>query len=831
MRSPPRIEDSAVSAEVENGRHGDISFREVVESAPDAMLIVDAAGTIVLVNSQAESTFGYSRAEMTGRPLETLVPARLRELHRTHRAKYLENPRLRPMGAALDLLGLRKDGSEFPLEISLNILHSGAGELVLCTIRDITDRMRSQEALRESEAKLRGLYELSPLGIALTDMNGRFVEFNAAFRNICGYSAEELSSLDYWVLTPEKYREDELRQLEMLRIAGRYGPYEKEYINKHGIAVPVRLNGMLITGGSGQNYIWSIVEDISDQKRTEVDLRIAATAFEAQVGILVTDVNSVILRVNQAYARSTGYSADELVGQTPRLLKSGRHDAAFYDAMWATIHHTGAWQGEIWDRRKNGEVFPKWVTISAVRDKSGTVTHYVSTQIDISRSKAAELEIRNLAFYDPLTNLPNRRLLLDRLVQAIAIGQRTARCTAVLLIDLDNFKTLNDTLGHHQGDLLLQQVADRIAGCIREADTVSRLGGDEFVVLLENLSGSVEEAAPEAEAVGEKILAKLNQGYMLGSYEYRSTASIGVTVSGPLPSNVDELLKQADLAMYQAKGAGRNTLRFFDPAMQAAVAARVGLEADLHRALRDQQFVLHFQPQVDRDSAVTGAEVLVRWQHPTRGLMLPGEFIPLAEETRLILPLGQWVLETACAQLVHWGKRDDTAHLTLSVNVSVQQLKQSDFVQRVQAALDRTGANPRRLKLELTESLLMGDEEDTIAKMTALGTLGVGFALDDFGTGYACLAYLKRLPLERLKIDRSFVEDVLIESNDAAIARTIVTLAQSLGLSVLAEGVETEEQRSFLERNGCHEYQGYLFGRPEPIAAFERLLAQWTVRK
>jgi diguanylate cyclase (GGDEF)-like protein/PAS domain S-box-containing protein len=829
MRSPHEIEGNAGSGDAERGWHGEIAFREVVESAPDAMVIVDASGTIVLVNSQAETMFGYSRADMTGQPLEMLVPGRLRELHRAHRASYFGNPRLRPMGAALDLLGLRKDGSEFPLEISLNVLESGSGGLVLCAIRDITDRKRSQEALRESEAKLRGLYELSPLGIALTDMSGRFVEFNAAFQNICGYTAEELSSLDYWVLTPEKYKEDELRQLEMLRATGRYGPYEKEYINKAGNAVPVRLNGMLIPGERGQYHIWSIVEDISDQKRTEVDLRIAATAFEAQFGILVTDANNVILRANQAYVRSTGYSADELVGHTPWLLKSGRHDAAFYDAMWATIHRTGAWQGEVWDRRKNGEVFPKWVTISAVKDSSGTVTHYVSTQIDISESKAAELEIRNLAFYDPLTNLPNRRLLFDRLHQAIANGQRTGRCTAVLLIDLDNFKTLNDSLGHQQGDLLLQQVANRIVGCIREADTVARLGGDEFVVLLENLSDSIGDAAPEAEAVGEKILATLNRSYMLGNYEYRSTASVGLTLSCRQPGEVDELLKQADLAMYQAKGAGRNTLRFFDPAMQAAVAARVGLEADLHRAIRDEQFVLHFQPQVNRDGAVTGAEVLVRWQHPTRGLIAPGQFIPLAEETRLILPLGQWVLETACAQLVAWAGHGDTAHLTLSVNVSVQQLKQSDFVQRVQSTLHRTGANPRRLKLELTESLLMGDEEDTIAKMMALGAIGVGFALDDFGTGYACLAYLKRLPLERLKIDRSFVEDVLSEPNDAAIARTIVTLAQSLGLSVIAEGVETEEQRRFLERNGCHEYQGYLFGRPEPIGVFERQLARPTV--
>ena len=449
------------------------------------------------------------------------------------------------------------------------------------------------------------------------------------------------------------------------------------------------------------------------------------------------------------------------------------------------------------------------------------VTGLLITALQGERQLAEEAAM-NLAFYDPLTQLPNRRLLMDRLTQALASSARSGHQGALLLIDLDNFKTLNDTLGHDKGDLLLQQVGQRLVGCVREGDTVARLGGDEFIVMLEVLSDNPEEAASQAEAVGAKIIAALNQPYQLTGHTKRSTPSIGLTLFTGHRLSIDELLKQAELAMYQSKTAGRNTLRFFDQKMQAVATDRAALEADLREALLQQQFILYYQPQVIGEGHLTGAEALVRWQHPQRGLVSPAEFIPMAEETGLILPLGHWVLETACAQLVNWASQPDTEHLTLAVNVSANQMHQADFVTQVLAVLSKTGANPHRLKLELTESLLVSHVETTIAKMAALKAHGVGFSVDDFGTGYSSLSYLKRLPLDQLKIDQGFVRDILTDPNDAAIARMIMALAESMGLTVIAEGVEIEAQRDFLAQLGCHAYQGYLFSRPLPIDRFEQ---------
>jgi len=569
-----------------------------------------------------------------------------------------------------------------------------------------------------------------------------------------------------------------------------------------------------------------LVTDVTKLKEAEADLRLAAAAFNTQEAIVITDANSVILRVNQAFTEITGFTAAEVVGQTPRLQKSHRHNADFYRAMWESIGRTGSWQGEIWDRRKNGEEYPKWLTISAVKDDHGVVTHYVGTHFDITERKKAEEKINELAFFDQLTGLPNRTLLLDRLKQVMATNARSGSMGALLFIDLDNFKTLNDTLGHDKGDLLLQQIAKRLLTCIREGDTAARLGGDEFVVMLNGLGQNIDDAAIQAEIVGEKILATLNHTHSLDGHEFLSTASVGLTLFGNQPETRDELLKQADLAMYQAKAAGRNTLRFFDPAMQAGVSARAALEKDLRTAVRKDQFLLYYQPQVNAEGQCSGAEVLIRWQHPQRGLVFPDTFISLAEETGLILPMGNWVLTTACEQLAAWSSRAELAHLTLAVNVSGKQLRQANFVEHVLAILEQTGADPSHLKLELTESHLLTEVEDTIAKMTALRSRGVSFALDDFGTGYSSLSYLKRLPLERLKIDRSFVMDVLTDPNDAAIAKTVVALAQTLGLGVIAEGVETEGQRNFLAENGCLWYQGYLFSRPLPLGAFETFVTE-----
>ncbi|SHH24018.1 bifunctional diguanylate cyclase/phosphodiesterase [Massilia sp. CF038] len=437
---------------------------------------------------------------------------------------------------------------------------------------------------------------------------------------------------------------------------------------------------------------------------------------------------------------------------------------------------------------------------------------------------ATEEEIRSLAFYDALTRLPNRRMLVERLRHAMLASARSGRTGALLFIDLDNFKTLNDTRGHDMGDLLLQQVSQRLLGCVREGDTVSRLGGDEFVVMLEALAQAVPEAAAQAEAIGRKILTALAVPYELAGQRHQSTSSIGITLFVGSEHRIDELMKRADLAMYEAKTAGRNTLRFFDPHMQTVVSARAALEHDLREGLQLGQFELYYQSQRDMNGRITGAEALLRWTHPERGLVPPNDFIPLTEDTGLIIPLGRWVLETACTQLAAWGREEQAAHLSVAVNISVRQFRQNDFVEQVLLALASSGADPRHLKLELTESLLMDDVEAIIEKMTTLKRHGVCFSLDDFGTGYSSLSYLKRLPLDQLKIDRSFVRDVTVDANDAAIASTIVALAHHMGLDVIAEGVETAAQADFLISVGCCAFQGYLYGPPVPVAQFEQML-------
>jgi len=477
------------------------------------------------------------------------------------------------------------------------------------------------------------------------------------------------------------------------------------------------------------------------------------------------------------------------------------------------------WQCEYRVRMADGSV--RWHMTNAIphREPDGSVVSHGFT-MDITDRKRAEQEIERLAFYDALTGLPNRRLLLDRLQRSIAACQRSRNLGALLFIDLDNFKDLNDTLGHDMGDRLLSQVAARLVGSVREADTVARFGGDEFVVMLDTLAPELHNAASQAETVAEKLLASLNQPFDLDGAQHYSTPSIGITLFGDERLTVDELLKRADLAMYQAKAAGRNTQRFFDPDMQAAVNARSNLEADLRQGLARGELLVHYQPVVDHQARLLGAEALVRWRHPQRGMISPGEFIPLAEQTGLILPLGQYVLQTACEQLQRWGEQPETAHLSISVNVSARQFRQAGFVAEVLQTLKNHHAEPTRLKLELTESLLLGDIEDTIARMVQLKREGVGFALDDFGTGYSSLSYLKRLPLDQIKIDQSFVRDVLTDPNDAAIVRTILALAKSLDLEVVAEGVETTGQLSFLRLHGCEGFQGYLFGRPVPMDVF-----------
>lgn len=681
--------------------------------------------------------------------------------------------------------------------------------------------------LRASEEQFRAIADCTVNWEVWWGLDGKPRWINPSVLQYTGYTVEECMAMPDF-RSQLIHTEDFARVMPELDkgLRGERGDdLEFRCLRKDGSVFWLSVSWVPITDANGAfTGFRTSGRDITERKQTEAELRIAAVSFDSLEGMMVTDAHSKILRVNQAFSAITGFAAEEVIGKTPRLLRSDRHGPAFYRAIWDSVRQTGGWQGEIWNRRKNGKVYPEWLTISAVKGDDGVVTHYVGTHHDITERKIAEERIRELAFFDALTRLPNRTLLLDRLKQAIAASTRNRTSSALLFIDLDHFKTLNDTLGHDKGDLLLKQVAQRLAVSVRANDTVARVGGDEFVVVLESLHRSAEEAANQTRAIGEKILSVLDSPYQLSEVEYRNTASIGATVFRGRQASIDELLKQADLAMYKSKETGRNVMSFFDPAMQTVVLERAALEAGLRKAIEGGQLVLHYQAQVVEGGRVTGAEALVRWQHPQRGMVPPGEFIPLAEETGLILSLGNWVMETACTQLSRWAQRAGTAHLSIAVNVSAQQFREPDFVNTVLAIITRTGANPHRLKVELTESLLVDNVEDIIQKMYVLKARGVQFSLDDFGTGYSSLSYLKRLPLNQLKIDQSFVRDVLIDPNDASIARTIVALAQSLGLGVIAEGVETDAQRSFLAEAGCHAYQGYFFCRPMPPDAFEQFV-------
>ena len=566
------------------------------------------------------------------------------------------------------------------------------------------------------------------------------------------------------------------------------------------------------------------VQDITEQKLAEDKLRVAAATFETHEAILITDVNSNIIRVNRAFTEITGYQPEEVLGKNPRILSSGRQDKAFYAAMWQHLLSNGSWTGEIWDRRKSGQIYPKWLTITAIKNEQEETTGYVAIFSDITARKEAEEEIRNLAFYDALTRLPNRRLLLDRFHLALSVSARTRHYGAVLFLDMDKFKTLNDTMGHDYGDLMLVEVARRIQPCVREVDTVARLGGDEFVVLIEEVGLNAEEVSQKMALIAEKIRAALAAPYLLKNHEYHSSPSIGVCLYYGNKEPVEALLKRADMAMYQAKDAGRNTVRFFDPAMQHAVEAHAALEADLRRALPNRELQLHYQIQVDNEQRPLGAEALVRWHHPQRGMVSPMQFIPIAEESSLILDIGLWVLDTACQQLALWSKQEQTRGMGLAVNVSAQQFRRQDFVETVAGVISEHHIDPARLKLELTESVVLSDVADVVAKMHALKALGVKLSLDDFGTGYSSLSYLKQLPLDQIKIDQSFVRDVATDPNDAVMVRTIIGMAQNFRLNVIAEGVETASQLDFLKQNGCMAYQGYLFGKPVPVEELEKLL-------
>ena len=815
-----RVAQRTAELDAERARLG-----ALLEALPDQVWMKDLDGVYRFCNANFVARFGVEQAHVIGCTDDAFFDATRVEEVRAQDRWVVESDSI---FRCEEWVSFAPDGRRALMEITKTPTRNASGSVVgvLGLARDVTARRESEHALQESENRLHTILDNLDAHIYIKDADYRYRYAN---KSLCGFHGKTLEdiigsedSAFFSAGFSNSLRSNDWRVIEHgERVAAEEvlpsGLTGQERIF-YSVKVPLR-------DKNGQVYaLCGISTDITERKTVESSLRVAATAFEAQEGMMITDAQTVILRVNQSLVDMTGYSTEQLVGQTPRLLSSGQHDADFYAAMWDCVHQTGGWKGEIWDRHRDGHLYPVWMTISTVRASDGTVTNYVATHIDITERKQAEEQIRNLAFFDPLTHLPNRRLLIDRLQQALAASARSHREGALLFIDMDHFKTLNDTRGHDCGDLLLQEVAARLRANVREGDSVARLGGDEFVVMLEDLSDNALAAATQAEAVAEKILVALGQTYVLDGQDYRCTASVGVTLLDVSHCSVEDLMKRADLAMYQAKAAGRNQLRFFDPRMQAEVFARAALDSDLRNALREQQFVLHFQPQVNAFGDVTGVESLVRWQHPERGLVPPGDFIALAEETGAILPLGNWVLHSACAQIRRWATDPRRAQLSVAVNVSARQLHQEDFVQQVLQALAGDAHCAQRLKLELTESMLVSHIDATIFKMLTLKNHGVRFSLDDFGTGYSSLAYLKRLPLDELKIDQGFVRDILDDSNDATIASTIIALADKFGLGVIAEGVESPAHQSCLSDLGCSAFQGYLYSRPLPVEALEHYL-------
>lgn len=675
---------------------------------------------------------------------------------------------------------------------------------------DITERKLLEERSRFLTERNRLLMRTATDGLHILDGSGTVVEASDNFARLLGYVSTEMRGMH--VSTWDEKWNIEGRWKKFHGTAGSSKVYEALYRRKNGLYLPVEVHSSTASFDGGL-YISSSAHDISGRKRDENELRTVAAAFEAKQCMFITDAVRRVVKVNTTFSQQTGFEPSEAMGKVPPMFRSALYDEAYFKNIWKEAREKGFWHGELLNRRKDDSIYSARVSITAVNRADGTISSYVGTEVDITAEKEEEKRITQLAYYDALTGLPNRRLLRERLHHSVAISRRTGSLGALLFIDLDNFKQLNDLAGHDVGDMLLVQVAQRLAEGLRDADTVARLGGDEFVVVLENLTNLPLEAAHRAEAIGSKILAALNEPFDLAGNEHLCTPSIGYALFGERDETVEELIKRADLAMYHAKAMGRNGIQFFDLEMRRSLRDRTARIDDIKRGIRDGEFELHYQPQISAKGQIFGTEALARWMHPTRGIIMPSEFVPLAEEVGLIVELGQNLLYIACTQLETWSHVPQLADTSISVNVSARQFRQKDFVQHVLDTIASTGANPTNLILEVTESVLMDNIDDTIMTMNALKYCGIQFALDDFGIGYSSLSYLKQLPFDQLKIDRAFVCDILTNYKDAAITSTIISLGRNLSLDVVAEGVESDDQLQCLLGLGCNAFQGYLISK------------------
>jgi diguanylate cyclase (GGDEF)-like protein/PAS domain S-box-containing protein len=797
-------------------------YHDLIDRISEGYWLLGPDQRIIEVNEALCRILGYRNEEFIGKHPLDFCDEENRPLFQSQIAQIAQT-----VHRAYCITLKAREGASVHVRISATSLNDNSGELLysFAFLADISKLRNAEDVLHRTLSEQKIILENADMGIALAGKR-KFLRLNRQFETLFGYAPGELHDQPTDLIHPSREAFADFRR-EARNVMRGGVTYRSERLmrRKDGTPLWCRIVGKAIDPSDLPNGTLWMVEDITNRREAEENLRLAAKVFDSSVeGILITDAASRIITVNHAFTLITGYNAEEAVGMTPALFNSGKHGEDFYRSMWASLREAGQWRGEIWNRRKSGETYLEWLTISAVRNEHGETTNYVAVFSDITSRKLAEERLNYLANHDALTGLPNRTLFMERLTLALAHAHRNAKMTAVMFFDLDRFKIVNDTLGHTAGDALLQEVARRVVSCLREDDTVARLGGDEFTIILEGL-GDEQDVAPIAQKITDILAVPMN----LSGQEVFITASIGISVYPNDGADAAALVKNADAAMYRAKDLGKNNYQFFKAEMNTRAFERLTLENSLRRALERNEFELHYQPQIDLDSGrVVGAEALIRWEHPDLGMVPPDRFIPIAEETGMILPIGEWVLRAACTQNKAWQDAGFPA-LHVAVNLSGRQFRQKNLVGMIQQMLDETGLKAEHLELEITESVIMEQATESIDTINAMRDLGLHLSIDDFGTGYSSLSYLKRFPIDTLKIDRSFVRDITTDQDDAAIVKAVIALAHSLKLMVIAEGVETAEQLKFLREQGCDEMQGYFFSRPLTAQAFgERMAAGWV---
>ncbi|WP_185961377.1 PAS domain S-box protein [Telmatospirillum sp. J64-1] len=813
----------------------------IMDSVAEGIITADERGVIQSLNPAAEALFGWKASELVGQNLSVLMPSRQAQAHDGYIAHYLKTGEAKVLGHSREMEGRRRDGSVFALDLNVTELRQGEARLFIGIVRDVTERKRTEEALRrardelearveERTAELRRLsHQTTQIlnsageGIVGIDRDGNVTFANPRVAELSGFSPGELvgrSLSDLLIRTVGQ--EDDLDVLP-LGMAISLGLVEQntemEFRRKDGTSFPIEIASAPMEDGGVLLGSVMMVRDITERKQAEEKSRLAATVFETTAeAIMVLDSDFRVTMVNPAYTVITGYQAAEVTGARPFFLVTGEEGEDFYVEMWRAVREEGRWEGEQWNRRKDGARYAERLAISVIRDEHGQPSQHVVVFSDITQRKLDEERIRYQANYDGLTGLPNRTLFLDRLGQAVASARRSHQRVGLMFIDLDGFKLVNDTLGHDIGDELLKEAARRLQDCVRSGDTVARLGGDEFTVIMPDLGG-----VQNASLVAGRIIAALEKPMILNGHEAFVSASIGLTTFPEDAQDPHALLKNADAAMYRAKEQGKANYQFFTADMNAQVKERLVIKNGLSKALERDEFVLFYQPKVELGSnRIVGVEALLRWRNADLGLVSPVKFIPILEESGLIGPVGEWVLDAACRQHKAWSEAG--FEIPVAVNLSVRQLRQPGFARVVEDLLNRADVRPWGLELEITESMIMKDTENAVSTLRELHNMGINLAMDDFGTGYSSLSYLKRFPLDVIKIDRSFVNDIATDPDDLEIIRTIISMGHSLRRRIIAEGVETVEQRQLLEALNCDEIQGYLISRPVPAEELTRML-------